>query len=366
MLRRAVLAKLCDTKGMSISSTLLPYLADLEARIDPEIEDSLLARWIEFSANRSPEAIFSPRRPRQSPASLAWPKIGINAALEDFDAMALQQFGGVSALLETGGGLLLHARCNYGSSILPSLFGVPDYIMDEALDTLPTSVPLNDLDGIRRLLDAGIPDLRCGWGEKVFAMGERYAEIARAFPKIGRYVWIYHPDTQGPLDACEVIWGSSLFTAFYDRPDLVHALLERVVETYTRFLRAWAEIIPFREEGGCHWGFFHRGRVMLRDDSAMNLSPAMFAEFVGPYDQRLLDAFGGGAIHFCGRGDHYIAQMGQLRGLFAVNLSQPELNRMETIFANTVDRGIPLLGLKPEAAEAALASGRDLKGKVHA
>jgi hypothetical protein len=280
--------------------------------------------------------------------------------------MVLQQLGGVSAALDAGSGLLLSARCNYGSSILPSLFDVPDYIMDEAYDTLPTSIPLNDLGAVERLLDAGVPDLRRGWGAKVFAMGERYAEIGRAFPNIGRYVWVYHPDTQGPLDACEVIWGSSLFTAFYDRPDLVHALLGLVVETYTRFLRAWAEIMPFREEGSCHWGFFHKGKIMLRDDSAMNLSPAMFAEFVRPYDQRLLDAFGGGAIHFCGRGDHYIPQMGSLRGLHAVNLSQPELNRMETVFANTIDRGINLLGLKREAADAALAKGRDLRGRVHA
>jgi len=41
-----------------------------------------------------------------------------------------------------------------------------------------------------------------------------------------------------------------------------------------------------------------------RIDPAMNLSPGMVSEFALPYDQRLLDAFGG-AVHFCGRGDHY-------------------------------------------------------------
>jgi hypothetical protein len=348
-----------------ISPSLHPYLVDLESRIDPDIEDTLLTEWIAFSCGASPTPIFSPRRPRQSPPTLTWPRIGINAALDDFDAMLLQQFGAVSESLTTASGLLLNARCNYGSSILPSLFGVTDYIMEDTLDTLPTSVPLNDTPAIQRILDRGIPDLRAGWGAKVFAMGERYAEIARAYPKIGRYVFIYHPDTQGPLDVCEVIWGSSLFYALYDCPELVHALLERVAETYTLFLRAWAKIIPWRAEGSCHWGFFHPGRIMLRDDSAMNLSPAMFGEFVAPYDQRLLDAFGGGAIHFCGRGTHYITQMGALRGLHAINLSQPELNNMNTIFASTTARGINLLGLGREAAAAAIARGKDLQGRVH-
>jgi hypothetical protein len=46
-------------------------------------------------------------------------------------------------------------------------------------------------------------------------------------------------------------------------------------------------------------------------------------------------------------------------------MSQPEYNDMEVIYRNTVDKGIKLLGLQPEAAEAALAAGRDLHGCVH-
>ncbi len=349
----------------SISPTLRPYLDDLEARIDPDQEERLLAEWAAFSEGRCPTPIFSPRRARPNPPAVDWPRVSVNAALEDYDAMALQQFGAVSRLLAEGGGLLPAVRCNYGSSILPALFGVEHFIMDEALDTLPTSRPFNDAGAVRRLVEAGVPDLQRGWGAKVFAMGERYAEIARRYPKIGRYVFVYHPDCQGPLDICEVVWGSSLFYALYDLPELVHALLDLACETYVRFMRAWTDIIPFRAGGNVHWGFYHRGNIMLRDDSAMNLSPAMFAEFAQPYDQRLLDACGGGAIHFCGRGDHYIARMAETRGLHAINLSQPELNRMETIYAHTVDRGINLLGLQPAAAEAALAAGRDLHGRVH-
>lgn len=104
---------------------------------------------------------------------------------------------------------------------------------------------------------------------------------------------------------------------------------------------------------------------MLRDDSAMNFSPAMFEEFIEPYDQRLLNHFGGGAIHFCGRGDHYIHRLSQMKGVHAINLSQPECNNMEVIFHNTIDKGILLIGLQQQAVEAALMTGRDLHGNVH-
>ncbi len=38
---------------------------------------------------------------------------------------------------------------------------------------------------------------------------------------------------------------------------------------------------------------------------------------------------------------------------------------MEKVYRHTVDKGIKLLGLKREAADAALARGRDLRGQVH-
>lgn len=109
------------------------------------------------------------------------------------------------------------------------------------------------------------------------------------------------------------------------------------------------------------WG----AEIFLRDDSAINFSPEMFDEFIRPYDEALLDKFGGGAVHFCGRGDHFIESMSKMPGLYAINLTQPYLNDMETIFRNTVDKGVRTLGLARDAADAAVSSGRELRGMVH-
>ncbi len=96
----------------------------------------------------------------------------------------------------------------------------------------------------------------------------------------------------------------------------------------------------------------------------MNLSPPMYEEFVRPHDQRIFDELGGGIIHFCGRGDHFIAAMSEMTGLYGIAMSQPHLNDMEVIYANTVDKGIGLVGLDMNHAKAALQSGRDLRGRV--
>lgn len=342
------------------------YLEDLEKRIAPATEEELLGHWTRFLDGASNPGLFTPRRSRPSPPAVEWPKVTVNEALDDLDRMVLQQLAGCSDALASGNGAVLNIRANYGTGILPSLFGAEPFVMEASLNTLPTTLPLSGgLDSARRLIDRGVPDLHTGYGGNCFALAQRCIDLFAGYPKITRYVRIYHPDLQGPMDVCELLLGSSMFLHLVDEPDLVKALLRLITETYVRFMRAWRGLVPPQGGYSAHWGLLIKGQLMLRDDSAMNLSPAMFDEFIAPYDGRLLAELGGGAIHFCGRGDHYIDRLHRLPGLSAINLSQPEQNDMEHVFRQTVDRGIMLLGFRRETADAALRAGRPLHGRVH-
>ncbi|NLF23559.1 MAG: hypothetical protein GX590_10420 [Lentisphaerae bacterium] len=340
---------------------------DLESRLDAAVEEDVESAWKTFWDGRCPEKLFCPQRRRRLPPRTHWSDVRVNATLDSIETMAVQQLYGVSYALDIGAGCLLNIRANYGTGILSSICGAEIFRMDEGYNTLPTTVPLaGGIEGVKRLLGRGVPDLTAGWGGVCLDAYRFLAERMAPYPKLSRYVWFYHPDLQGPMDIVELLWGSSLFLDLLDNPDVVHELLGLVTDTYIRFYREWERIIPPRDAvWTAHWGMMLRGRLMLRDDSAMNLSPAMFETFIQPYDQRLLETLGGGAIHFCGRGDHYIGQAASLRGLTAINVSQPHLNDMEQIFRHTVDKGIRLLNLRRDAAEAALARGRDLHGRVH-
>ena len=345
------------------------YLDDLESRIDEAGESDLLAQWINFTDGGIPSGIFRPKRNYAAPAKIGWPFISCNDAIADADRMIVAQLSAVSDVIATGHGALPNVRANYGTGIMSSLFGAELFIMDDAHNTLPTTIPHPDgADAVKRLLDAGIPDFKTGLGGKTLEMGARFAEAFAPYPKISKWVSIYHPDLQGPVDIAELVWGSSLFYEFYDRPELVHSFLALITETYAGFLREWLRLAPHAPAippgYAPHWGILHKGAIMLRDDSAMNLSGETFDEFARPYDRLLLDEFGGGAIHFCGHGDHFIAPMCSMRGMFGINLSQPHLNDMEKIYRNTVDKKIPLLGFDRQWTERALAEGRDLKGRV--
>ena len=344
-----------------------PYLQDLENRIDPSVEEQLLAEWATFAEGGWEEGIFSPRRPAPAPPATAWPHVLVDDTLDSFELMALQQLEGCSAALEKASGAVMAGRANYGTSILPSLFGAELFIMDRDTDTLPTSWPVaGGMEAIRQLVERGVPDFAPdALGGRALAMGRYFVDLIADYPRIRQHVHLYHPDLQGPVDICELLWGSRLFLDIVDEPDLVKALLELLTETYARFLDAWHAIVPPDPERAVHWSLMHRGTIMLRDDSAMNFSPAMFEEYIEPYDQQLLDRFGGGAIHFCGRGEHYIHRIPEMCGVGAINMSQPEYNDMETIFRHTVDRGLQIVGFQRQAAEEAVAAGRDLHGNVH-
>ena len=232
---------------------LRPYLDDLEQRIDNAAEEALLTSWRDFLAGRFTGDIFSPRRSKQAPSALAWPKVPVNTALEDYDQMALQQFGGCSATLAAGNGSMLNIRCNYGSSILPSLFDAEIFLMDFEHDTLPTTKPIpGGLDGIKKMLDAGIPDLNRGFGERVFAMAQYFQELLAPYPKLRQHIAIYHPDLQGPMDVCEVLCGSDIFLYLVDKADLMHALLTLDTDTYAAFMHRWLSIVPTGVESK-HW-----------------------------------------------------------------------------------------------------------------
>lgn len=350
---------------------LTPYLDDLEQRICPQTEEDVCRQWLDFwEGEHSVSTPFTATRVPAAPPAVEWPPYTVNAALDDFDQMALQQLSVVSSLLSETAGWVLNVRANYGTGLLPSLFGAEMFIMDPALNTLPTSRFLpGGATTIRRLLDVGGPDLHNGYGDRCLQMGSFYKQIFAGYPKISKYIHIYHPDLQGPLDVCELLWGSDLFVELVDQPDLVKAFLQLITETYIRFLHEWDRMVdtPASSAYAPHWGLWHRGHIMLRNDSAMNLSPDMVAEFSVPYDQQLLTEFGGGAMHYCGRGDHFIHHLAHLQGLFAINLSQPHLNDMELIFRHTIDRGIKLLNLRHEwgAPVNPLTSGRPNLGHIH-
>ena len=156
-----------------------------------------------------------------------------------------------------------------------------------------------------------------------------------------------------------------MFYEMYDEPELVHAALRLITDTYKALLEKWYEIIPMKKDISVHWGWMHKGTLMLRLDSAMNLSPEFYDEFSKPYDSELFKHFGGGCMHFCGRGDHYIEKTVEMPCVLGINMSQPQYNDMEKIYKNTVDKGIKIFGFSRQQAMNDLSHNRGFNHCMH-
>lgn len=342
------------------------YLEDLENRIDPAIEDGIFAQWQRFWNKSVNEDFFVPRR-TPSPSKLLWPKINVNDAIEDksFELMLLQQLVAVNGALLSEDGTVLRIRTNYGTGIMPSLLGAKVVMMERELNTLPGTCALpGDKEKIERLIDSGVPHHLSGQGATVFECANFFLETLANYPKLQKYCWIFHPDLQGPFDICEVVWGSDIFISLYDTPELVHRFMELITDTYISFIDEWFKLIPPRGDFNSHYGWIHPGKIRLSLDSCMNLSPDNYLEFVKKYDAALLNRYGG-IVHSCGKVDHFVPLLADIQGYHAFNLSQPSYNNMESIYQNTIDMNIPILGLERKTVNIAVDQKRKLHGMVH-
>ena len=321
---------------------LTPYLEDIERRISESEEEAIWSAWRSFAEGRNRQTPFAPPMRTPSEPGVQWKHVNVNDSLADEDLMILSQLERCHAAMSRPSNTLMMMRANYGVGNISRLFGAEPFIMPYEMDTLPNVRPIpGGADGVRRLLDQGVPDMNSGGNHHIWSIGEKLAEIRRKYPKIARYVNIDHPDGQGPMDNCELLWGSGIFYDLYDEPELVHAFLRLLTDTLHAFFEKWFGIIPAESGLASYFGRVGKGSIVLRNDSAMNLSADFFDEFIAPYDGELLSRFGG-VVHFCGRGDHFIPHLTKLPGLTAIDMSQPHLNDMQIILSATIDKGINL------------------------
>jgi hypothetical protein len=215
---------------------------------------------------------------------------------------------------------LFTIRANHGTVILPSLFGLSYRAFK---DTLPWIEHVESESDIKAIIQAGIPNFNAGLGKLVQEAHTYYHAVLKDYPTCKKAIHIMHPDLQGPFDVAHLIWGSDIYMACYENPALIHKLMDLVTQTYIEFMKHIKTQINDESDGLVyHWGLVFPGKIVLRNDSAVNLSPDMYETFVKPYDQRILDAFGGGSIHYCGKKPAWLASMIASDNMGAINIGQ--------------------------------------------
>jgi hypothetical protein len=130
-------------------------------------------------------------------------------------------------------------------------------------------------------------------------------------------------DFQGPLTTANQLMGyDKLIYLMHDEPALAHELMDKITETLIRWVKRQKEVIgePLNECISNQQVYIGRhAGVWFSDDDAVLMSPKAYREFVAPYNARIMQAFGGGCLHYCGNATHQADNFLATEELLAIN-----------------------------------------------
>ena len=131
-------------------------------------------------------------------------------------------------------------------------------------------------------------------------------------------------DCQGPLTTALSIIGYDKFCYWMsDYPEVIHSLMDLITDSLIQWVKVQKRAAGILMESESYPigvrlpdGF---GGVWISDDDSVIMGPDLYRQFVLPYNSRVLKAFGGGCIHFCGNSNQHIDNYLHTEGLTAIN-----------------------------------------------
>lgn len=338
---------------MTPDTILHRLLAFLEDRIDLDHVRSLADRHrralLYQDVDRLPLVLYVPYR------GTDFAPYTVSEALDDPAKMMVNQllkgFSSIYHLVDLRTDTPLCLRPDMGVTIIASMFGAAIEVRG---NEPPWVQPLGGRDAIRRILDDAAPALDSGLVPRVLAQYAFFRAALDGYPRCEAAMQLTLPDLQGPFDIAELLWGSDIFLALYDEPELVSAFLARISDTILAVYRRLRDDV--REDLGAGCQYQHatgvRGALLLRGDSSViMLSPKMYAEHVLPHDVRLAREPGGVGVHFCGDGTHQIPTLRGMPGLETIDFGQSFMMDIDAIYAGARVQHIALTRVQLPDAE---------------
>lgn len=230
-------------------------------------------------------------------------------------------------------------RANFGTVIVASLFGAK-IRFSKGVPPWPTGH-----GDVQKYLEIDHLDLNRGICKKVIDRYRFYKEVLSEYPSVKHSVSLVMPDLQGPIDIAEQIVGSDVYLWMMKKPKVVYDLLSKISEAIINCANA---IRPYTDEhlplGYTHQhGVVIKGNILIREDSAINLSPAMYEQQIIPHNKQIIHALGGGGLHFCGNGQHLVPTMLRHSEVQCIDFGQAQLMDLADIYEKASKKRIPIL-----------------------
>lgn len=201
----------------------------------------------------------------------------------------------------------------FGTGVLPSGFGT-DIICNEKMDPAVDMSKITEPEEISALK---MPDpYKDGQMPLVLKAIDHFRETTN--------LPIGITDCQGPLTtALSIIGYENYIYWMHDYPEAIHELMDKVTDALINWIKVQKEHAGKEVESpeyilGVKLPEGH-GNVWIADDDCVIFNDEQYREFVVPYNSRVLKAFGGGGIHYCGVGTQHIESFLVTEGLTCIH-----------------------------------------------
>lgn len=219
--------------------------------------------------------------------------------------MLRAELDGIRTHLAMGDDRLPTVRVQFGTAQVAAAFGCELAIPTNSMPAAATHV----ISDLAQLADFPLPALTAGWYGKLQEWTALWQQ------QLPAHVQIQHPDIQSPFNNAHLIRGNDILTDFYDDPEGVGRLLDLVTD-YMIALVPWLKgMISTDGEWFTDFGALWKGTARMSNCSMHMISPTLYREHVLPRDKRLLEAIGGGRIHYCGTAGEVIRDFFTIPGL---------------------------------------------------
>ncbi len=235
-------------------------------------------------------------------------------------------------------------RANFGTVIIASLFGAT---VEQRDDNPPCVRHFKTLDEFTSIFDRDPLDFSQGVCRQVTERYQFYWDVMAGYPNLQQCVKIVLPDLQGPLDSLELLRGSALYEDFIMEPEMVENGLHLMARAQTGFAKHLRQFVTDGPEGYSHQhAAMIPGNILIRNDSAIMISPDMYAAQVALHDEYVLHELGGGGVHSCGKIDFNIPEIFRLPSLTCFDFGQSYMNNIEEVYGLARAAKIPLIRLR--------------------
>ena len=250
---------------------------------------------------------------------------------------------------EIGDDLPFTIRANYGTVIIPSLFGGR---VEQRGENPPWVRHYEVTDQLKAIFDKDPVDFSHGYAARVVNTYRFYDHVFSDFPNLKQCIKIVLPDLQGPLDSLELLCGSNIYSDFIIDPELAGKGLSLMAKAQVGLAKY---LLQFTSD--YHQNFSHqhatliKGNILIRNDSAIMISPEMYTGQVAAYDEFVLKGMRGGGVHSCGRIDFNIPEIFRLNSIKCFDFGQSYLNDLDSVYSIAKERKIALIRIRVQRDE---------------